>query len=110
MDAFFQGGLQWQSIALNLWVGLYAVSMSMTLILWLRGRKQTQSPMMTAVTGSTFSTYLIHPLVLVPVSFALSTVVFHPLAKFGLVAALAVIGSFALGIALRRIPGLKAVL
>jgi hypothetical protein len=32
------------------------------------------------------------------------------LAKFGLVAVLAVSGSFALGMALRRIPGLKAVL
>lgn len=108
-DAFWTG-LTWQSIALNLWVALYCVSISMVLILWLRDRNQTPSRQMSAITASTFSTYLIHPLVLVPISFALSTVTIYPLAKFGLVAFLAVTGSFAVGIALRRIPGLKAIL
>jgi peptidoglycan/LPS O-acetylase OafA/YrhL len=109
IDAFFSG-LHWQSIALNLWVGLYSVSISMALLLWLRDRRPSRSPLMAAVSASTFSTYLIHPLLLVPISFALSYIVFHPLAKFALVAVLAVTISFAIGIALRRIPGLKAIL
>ena len=109
MDVFWSG-LTWQSIALNLWVGLYSVSISMVLILWLRDRKPAPSRLMSTVSASTFSTYLIHPLVLVPISFALSYLTFSPLAKFGLVGVLAVTISFAVGIALRRVPGLKAIL
>ena len=110
MDAFWNG-LHWQSVALNLWAGLYSVSISMALILWLRDRKQrAPGKRMSSVAGSTFATYLIHPLVLVPLSFPLSYLAFHPLAKFGLVAALVVVISFAAGVALRKIPGLKAIL
>ncbi len=106
----FWSGLHWQSIVLNLWVGLYSVSISMALLLWLRDRKQAQSSLMSSVSASTFSTYLIHPLVLVPISFALSYLTFFPLVKFVLAGGLAVAISFAVGIALRRIPGLKAIL
>ncbi|HEX9013952.1 MAG TPA: acyltransferase family protein [Anaerolineaceae bacterium] len=109
MDAFWTG-LHWQSAAVNLWIALACVSFSMTLILWLRGRSQSQSPLMGAASASTFATYLIHPLVLVPITYALSFWAFHPLAKFALAGALAIAGSFAVGIALRRIPGVKAVL
>jgi glucans biosynthesis protein C len=109
MDAFWNG-LHWQSVALNLWAGLYSVSISMTLILWLRDRKQKTTSRVSPVTASSFATYLIHPLVLVPLSFPLSYLSIHPLVKFGLVAVLAVTISFAAGIALRKIPGFKAVL
>jgi glucans biosynthesis protein C len=109
LDVFWSG-IHWQSVAINLWAGLYSVSMSLALILWLRDRQQTQSRLMSVVSASTFSTYLIHPLILVPISFALSYLVFCPLAKFILVGSLAVSLSFALGIGLRRIPGLKAIL
>jgi glucan biosynthesis protein C len=108
-DVFFSG-LSWQSAATNLWIALACVSISMTLILWLRGRSQRQGQVMKAVSASTFAAYLIHPLVLVPITFGLSFVVFHPLAKWTLVSALAVSGSFAVAIVLRRIPGLKAIL
>ncbi len=82
----------------------------MALLLWLRDRQHAPSRLMSRVSASTFSTYLIHPLVLVPISFALSYLTFFPLLKFILVGGLAVTISFAVGIALRRIPGLKAIL
>ena len=37
----FIGGFTWQSIALNLWIGLTCVSFSLTLILWLRAGRGT---------------------------------------------------------------------
>ncbi len=106
----FWTGLHWQSIVVNLWIGLACVSISMTLILWSRSRFQTLSAPLTAISTSTFATYLIHPLVLVPITVGLSFWAIHPMAKFGLASALTIAGSFAAGIALRKIPGLKTIL
>lgn len=106
----FLGGLYWQSAAFMLWVGLFSVSVSMTLILWLRDRKQPQGRMMAFAGPNSYAVYLIHPLILVPVTVLFTAWTLPPLLKFVIVLPLVLVLSFLAADGLRRIPGVKAVL
>lgn len=107
---YFIGGPYWQSAVFMLWIGLFSVSISMTLILWLRDRKQPQNRVMAFAGANSYGVYLIHPLILVPVTVAMSAVAIHPLLKFVIVLPVVVVICFLAADLLRRIPGVKAVL
>lgn len=108
----FISGFAWQSLALNLWVGLTCVSFSMTLILWLRGRQtgQQPGPVGKEINASAYAAYIIHPLVLMALTSNMSGLAIYPLLKFAIASLLAVSGSFALGWLIRQIPGAKTIL
>ena len=106
----FGGGPYWQSAAFMLWVGLFSVSISMTLILWLRDRKKPQSRVMAFAGPNSYGVYLIHPLILVPITVAFTPVQLPPLLKFAIVLPVVVILCFLVSDGLRRIPGVKSVL
>ncbi len=106
----FMGGWNWQSAAFMLWVGLAGVSFSMTLTVWLRDRNKPQSRVMAFAGPNTFGVYLVHPLILVPLSVGLSFLPIFPLIKFIIVLAAVIVLSFLLSEGLRRIPGVKRVL
>ncbi len=106
----FLGGPYWQSAAFMLWIGLFSVSISMTLILWLRDRKKPQSQVMAFAGPNSYGVYLIHPLILVPASVAMSFAPLPPLLKFAIVLPVVIILCFLLSQGLRRIPGVKTIL
>lgn len=107
---FFLGGPYWQSAAFMLWVGLFSVSVSMTLLLWLRDRKQPQGRIMAFARQNSYAVYLIHPLILVPVTILFAALALFPLLKFAVVLPLVLVVCFLAADLLRRIPGVKAVL
>lgn len=109
LDAFV-GGLYWQSAAFMLWIGLFSVSISMMLILWLRDRKGPQSRVAAFAGPNSYPVYLIHPLILIPVSVAMTPVALPPLLKYVIVLPVVLLLSFLIAEGLRRIPGLKAIL
>jgi hypothetical protein len=99
----FMTGLNLRCALFNLWLGLACVSFSVTLILLLRDRV-TPHDRLTAFTGpNTFTVYLIHPLILVPITYGLSTLAIPTLAKFGLASALTVVICFLTAEGLRRL-------
>lgn len=106
----FMGGWYWQSALFFLWVGLSGVTFSMALTVWLRDRQQPQGRVMAFAGPNTFGVYLIHPLLLVPISVAMTPLAIFPLLKFVLVLAIVIVLSFVVSEGLRRIPGVKAVL
>jgi glucans biosynthesis protein C len=106
----FLGGLYWQSAAFMLWIGLFSVSISMALILSLRSRKKPQGRVMAFAAPNSYGVYLIHPLILVPVSVGFSFLPIHPLLKFTIVLPLVVVLTFLVAGALRHIPGVKEIL
>jgi hypothetical protein len=106
----FATGLTWQCAAISLWMGLACVSFSLTLTLWLRERHNRPGALQAAVSACAYGAYIVHPAVLVPVTVALMPVALHTLAKFGLASALAVLGSFAIAAALRKLPGARSIL
>jgi peptidoglycan/LPS O-acetylase OafA/YrhL len=109
LDAFV-GGPYWQSAVFMLWIGLFSVSISMMLILWLRDRKGPQSRVASFAGPNSYPVYLIHPLILVPVSVAMTPVALPPLLKYVIVLPVVLVLSFLIAEGLRRIPGLRAIL
>ena len=109
VDAF-TGGLHWQAAAFMLWIGLFSVSISMTLILWLRDRKKPASRVMAFAGPNSYAVYLIHPLIQVPLTVAAAAVAAPPLLKYVIVLPVVVVLCFLAAEGLRRIPGVKAVL
>lgn len=106
----FMGGLSWQAGAFMLWVGLFSVSISMTLILWLRGRKQPQGRILDFAGPNSYAVYLIHPLILVPITVLFVDLALSPLLKFVIVLPLVLVLCFLAADGLRRLPGVKAML
>ena len=106
----FAGGPYWQSAAFMLFVGLFSVSFSMTLILWLGKRQKSQSRILAFAGPNSYGVYLIHPLILVPITVWMVAVPIDPLLKFVIVLPIVVVLCFILSDAIRRIPGVKAIL
>jgi peptidoglycan/LPS O-acetylase OafA/YrhL len=63
-----------------------------------------------SLAASSYSTYVVHLFVVVALQLALVEVAIGPLAKFWLVAGFGIVLSFAVGSALRRLPGINRVL
>lgn len=106
----FLSGFDWRCAAMSLWLGLACVSFSMTLTLWLRSRVAPDSRLSAFAGRSNYAAYLIHPLVLVPITWALSFLAIPSLVKFAAASALTVPLCYLIAVPLRRIPGMKAVL
>lgn len=106
----FMTGLNWRHMVLSLWLGLACISFSMTLTLWARDRLHSDTRLIAFAGPHTFAVYLIHPLVLVPVTLGLSSLVLPGLVKFGIASIITVALCFLVAYVLRRIPGLKAIL
>jgi glucans biosynthesis protein C len=106
----FTGGFSWQSAAFMTWVGLFSVSFSMTLILWLRDWKKPQSQLMTFTGRNSYGVYLIHPLILVPATVLFVPVQLDPLLKFVIILPVVVVICFLVSEVLRRLPGLQKIL
>jgi hypothetical protein len=82
----------------------------MALTLWLRKRVGSNSRLAAFTGPNNFAVYLIHPLILVPITISLSYLAIPSLAKFGLASVASVILCFSIAEVLRRIPGVKKVL
>lgn len=106
----FIGGPYWQSAAFMVWIGLFSVTISMTLILWLRDRKKPQSPLMKFAGPNSYTVYLVHPLILVPITVAMTPVMLDPLLKYVIVLPVVVVLCFIVSDILSHIPGIKKVL
>lgn len=106
----FTGGPHWQSAAFMVWIGLFSVSISMTLLLWLRDRKAAHSRLMAFAGPNSYAVYLIHPLILIPITVWMTPVPLDPLLKFVIVLPVVLALCFLAAEGLRRIPGVRAVL
>ncbi len=106
----FLGGPYWQAAVFMLWTGLFSVSISMMLILWLRDQKKTQGRILAFAGPNSYGVYLIHPLILVPVSVGFSFLPIFPLLKFAIVLPLVIVICFLAAEGLRHIPGAKQIL
>jgi hypothetical protein len=109
LEAFF-GGLTWRCAVMSLWLGMACISFSMTLTLWLRGKIKPQDRLAAFAGPNTFAVYLIHPLVLVAITYGLSFLPLHPLVKFSLASLSTTAACFLLADGLRRLPGVKRIL
>jgi hypothetical protein len=96
------GGWHWPSLVFVVLEGMVAVSFSLWLVAWFGRRWTRQGPLARRAGRGAYAAYLLHPLVLVLVSFAARPLPLPPEVKFLLVAPAGVAAVFAVGWAVTR--------
>jgi glucans biosynthesis protein C len=109
--AAFNGGWHWQSAAFALWESFTAVAMSIGLLTVFREKYNHQNKLIKVLSDNSFAVYVFHAPVLIGISLLMMPVALIPIAKFVLVAMLAVPAAFALTyFIMRRVPLLNKVI
>lgn len=104
------GGLHWQSLAYSLWEQVFAVCMVTGMIWLFSARFDHAGVLASAAAAATYTVYIIHPVVIIPLTLAMQGVLLAPLAKFLLAAVIAIPLCFLAGILVRSLPGADRVL
>ncbi len=110
----FMSGLNWRCVVMSLWLGLACISFSMTITLatkkWLDKASLSGRRLARIGAEGNYTAYLLHPLVLVPLTHWMSQLNLPSMLKFLIVAALTTLICYGLAPLLRRLPGLQHVL
>ena len=106
----FMGGLHWQSFAYAVWEQVTGFSLIIGLMGIFKRKWNTQGKLMQLASRSTYTVFIIHPLVLVALALSLRNIQVYPLLKFVVVAPFAVVSCFILAILIKQIPLAKKIL
>ncbi len=106
----FLGRLTWQSLLYSVWEQFLCVAMVVTLLVWFRERFNHQGRLAAAMGADTYAVYVFHPLVIVPLGFALSGIYLVGVVKWVLVAPLALALCFLVAHYVRKLPLARDVL
>lgn len=104
------GGLHWQALLYALWEQLTGILIIIGLLWVFRTRYDHQGPVAAAAAADTYTVYIIHPLILVPLALGLQALVLPPVPKFLLVSAIAIPLCFIAAHLVRSVPGAKRML
>jgi len=105
----FGGGGTWQSLVICVLEGALVVTMSLWLVDLFRRRFDHQSPLAREMGRAAFAAFVVHQVVLVGLVLASRQVPWSPEVEYAAVGLLGVIGSFAVGSLLVRLPGVSRV-
>jgi surface polysaccharide O-acyltransferase-like enzyme len=106
---YFNIGGHWQSLWYAVWEQLVGFTIVTALLCIGKTRWNKPSAFLSLLSRSSFAVYIFHPLILIGLSVALHNWAVEPALKFLMVAPLAVIGSFLLGLLVVRVPGVNRV-
>jgi glucans biosynthesis protein C len=101
---YFVGGFHWQALGEAVWEAFLVVGVCLGSLVLFRQRWNRQGRLAKSLAASSYTVYLIHPLVVVSVALAFSTVALYPLLKFGMVVLFVLPLSFLVGLVLRKLP------
>ena len=104
------GGLRWQAFLYALWEATIAISASIGIIYFFKKKLNRQNNFLVSLYKSTYTVFIIHPLIIVPLSYSIKELEIHPLIKFSIVAIISIPLSFIIGNIIRKIPFLKRIL
>jgi hypothetical protein len=107
---YFNIGGRWQSLWYAVWEQLVGFSIVTALICIGKARWGGSSAFLSKLSRCAFAVYIFHPLVLIALSVGLHNWVIEPALKLLIVAPLAVIFSFLLGMIIVRIPGVNKII
>jgi glucan biosynthesis protein C len=110
MDPAVTGGLTWLSLAYSLWEGFMGTAMVITVLVWCRDRFERQGRLLRSMSAASYAVYVLHPLLIVPLAIALSSIRLDLSFKFVLVAPVAVTLCFLVGHLVRKLPVLRGIL
>jgi len=105
----FGGGGTWQSLVICVLEGVLVVTMSLWLVDLFRRRLDHQSRLAREMSRAAFAAFVVHQVVLVGLVLASRQVPWAPEVEYAVVGLLGVVGSFAVGSLLVRLPGVSRV-
>lgn len=105
----FDGGMTWQSALLCIWEQLTGFSLIIGLVGIFKQRFNRQGKWAILLSGAAYAVYIIHPVVIVTLSVLLKNWEIYPVLKFILLAPIAIISCYGLGILIKKIPGIGKV-
>jgi len=103
------GGWNWISFSYSLWEGFTCLAFSLITLTWYRRRFDRQGWLAAKMTNATFTAYIIHPVIIVPLALSLSGITMNLGLKFIIVAPLAVALTYFVSYYFRRLPLIKNV-
>jgi Acyltransferase family. len=109
IDLFF-GGLTWQAAFFAFWEQLFAVSVSVGLIVWFREKLNHQGHLAKMLSDNSYAAYFLQTPVLVGLALALATIEMPLALKLVVVAPFGVALCFTAAYLVRRIPKVNSVL
>jgi glucan biosynthesis protein C len=106
-DPAVSGGLTWLSLAYSVWEAFIGVALVIAVLVWFRDRFDRQGKLLRVMSAAAYAVYVLHPLIIIPLALALSSIRLNLELKFVLVAPLAVALCFLVGCLVRTIPAVR---
>jgi len=104
LDERGAGGWNWISFSYSVWEGFACPAFSIIALAWFRKRFDQQSWLAKKMADATFTAYVLHPGVIIPLALLLSGISINLGLKFVLVAPIAVALSYFISYYFRRLP------
>lgn len=104
------GGWHWQSSIYALWEAIVGVGIIICLLYLFKTVSAGQNRFQQKLSGAAYTVFIIHPIIITALSYAIRDFDLHPLLKFIIVAAAGVTLCFLIGNYIRKIPLLRAIL
>ena len=109
-DPAITGGLTWLSLVYSLWESFIGVAMVIAVLNFFRNRYNHQGRLLREMSTASYAVYVLHPLIIVPLSLSLSGIPLNLELKFILFTPLAISLCFIVTYVIRQIPGIKKIL
>jgi len=109
LDERGAGGWNWISFSYSLWEGFTCLAFSISTLTWFRHRFDRRSWLTAKMADATFTAYIIHPAIIVPLALSLSGITINLGLKFIIVSPLAVALTYYISYFFRRLPLIKDV-
>ena len=109
LDERGAGGWNWSSFSYSLWEGFTCLAFSISTLAWFRQRFDRQGWLAAKMADATFTAYIVHPAIIVPLALSLSGITMNLGLKFLIVAPLAVTLTYFVSYYFRRLPLIKNV-
>lgn len=104
LDSRGAGGWNWISFAYSIWEGFTCLAFSIAALNWFRQRFNRQGWLAAKMSDATFTAYVIHPAIIVPLALALSGIMMNLSLKFLLVAPIGLALVYVVSYYFRRLP------
>jgi len=101
---YYMGGWHWQALVMAVWEAFLVVGVCIGSLVLFRQHWNRQGRLARRLAASSYTVYLTHPLVVVSVALAFSTVALSPLLKFGIAVLIVLPLSFLVALAIRKLP------
>lgn len=109
LDERGAGGWNWLSFSYSMWEGFMGVAMVIVTLAWFRKRFNHQGWLARKMAEATFTAYVLHPGIIIPLALLMSGISMNLGLKFILVAPLAVALTYLLSYYFRRLPLIRNV-